>query len=751
MQFFISNTSERVQYHISTSGVAPLGGVGGVRLRLSQVLATVVPPPWLAPKPARFPVWRWSLARISRRTALGVFGAPLYLAMSQEAGAARARIPLNGVWRWKPEGAGTWSSIAIPESWPRSVQAIAAAYEREVTIPAAWSGRRITLSADCINSYAAAYVDGAKAGEMRYPAGEVDLTPWLRPGHTHLLSMQVIAMPLKAVMLSYSDSASAKTVEGTVARRGITGDVCLNAMPAGPRISGVAVETSVRKWEITVEAELSGLDARTPYRLIARIYDGRRLVKEFAGAGQRFSEAWRPEKLWDIHTPQNQCDLSLTLADANGAELDTAFPVRFGFRELWIDGRDFRLNGSRICLSATPLDNAQTSVASAGYEATRATLQRFKSFGVNFVYTHNYGCEPGTHYSFEEVLRAADDEGILLAFSQPHFGQYDWTAADADTANGYAQHAAFYVRVARNHPSVVFYSTSHNGAGYSEDMNPDLIDGVNEPREQWSARGAERARRAEAIIRRLDGSRIVYHHAGGNLNAMYTVNFYGNWIPPQEMDEWFEHWATAGVKPLFTCEYSVPFLWDWSMYRGWYKGKREFGSAVVPWEFHVAEWDSQFLGDRAYRITEAERANLRWEAEQFRKGSERVAARGLPVQPQLARVRGPDCGLCRARSSRTGALSGRGDFRPTEHRGTSRTTGRKRESDRRGRGPAPVQHAAVGVHRRKAGGLHQQGPQLPAGREGGKAAHGHQQLARERHGKLRLAVRRRVVNRQREQ
>ncbi|MBZ5583400.1 MAG: hypothetical protein LAQ30_14555 [Acidobacteriia bacterium] len=464
-------------------------------------------------------------------------------------------------------------------------------------------------------------IDGVKAGEMRYPAGEVELTALLRPGRTHLLSMQVIAMPLKAVMLSYSDSAAAKTVEGTVARRGITGDVRLNAMPAGPRISGVAVETSVRNWQIAVEAELSDLDGRAPYRLIARIYDGPRLLKEFAGAGRRFTDAWRPEKLWDIHTPQNQYELTLTLADANGAELDTAFPVRFAFREFWIDGRDFRLNGSRIFLSATPLDNAQTSAASAGYDATRATLRRFKSFGVNFVYTHNYGCEPGTHYGFEEVLRAADDEGVLVAFSQPHFGQYDWTAPDAEARNGYAPHAAFYARVARNHPSVVFYSTSHNGAGYSEDMNPDLTDGVHEPREQWSARGAERARRAEAIIRRLDGSRIVYHHSGGNLNAMHTVNFYGNWIPPQEMDDWFEHWATAGVKPLFTCEYSVPFLWDWSMYRGWYQGKREFGSAVVPWEFHVAEWDAQFLGGGAYRITDAERANLRWEAEQFRKGS----------------------------------------------------------------------------------------------------------------------------------
>jgi len=560
------------------------------------------------------------LAEISRRAALGILGAPLCAARPPQRTVTRGRISLNGVWRWKPEGTEAWRSIAIPDCWPKESPAIAARYEREIAIPAEWRGRRITLSADCINSYAAVYVDDMKVGEMRYPCGEVDLTPWCRPGRTYALSLEVIAMPLKAVMFSYSDSASARTVAGTVVRRGITGDVYLNAMPAGPRIATVKVETSVRKWEITLDAPLSDLDANAPYRRVATIYDGERLVKEFTGGTQRFTEAWQPEKLWDIHTPQNQYLLSLTLTDASGKELDTAWPVRFGFREFWIDGRDFRLNGSRLYLSAAPIDNAQTSVATAGYQATCTTLQHFKSFGVNMVYTHNYGCEPGSHFSFEEVLRAADDEGMLLAFSQPHFGQYDWTAADADTHNGYAAHAAFYVRVAQNHPSVIFYATSHNGAGYSEDMNPALIDGLHAPRDPWSARGAARALRAEAIIRRLDASRIVYHHAGGNLGAMYTVNFYGNWIPPQEMDDWFEHWSASGVKPLFTCEYSVPFLWDWSMYRGWYKGKREFGSAVVPWEFPVAEWDAQFLGDRAYRISETEAVNLRWEARQFRKG-----------------------------------------------------------------------------------------------------------------------------------
>ena len=80
------------------------------------------------------------------------------------------------------------------------------------------------------------------------------------------------------------------------------------------------------------------------------------------------------------------------------------------------------------------------------------------------------------------------------------------------------------------------------------------------------------ALRAEAILKRLDPSRIVYHHSSGNLGSIYSLNFYTNFTPIQEMDDWFGHWATKGVKPLFTCEFAVPFTWDWTMYRGWYRG-----------------------------------------------------------------------------------------------------------------------------------------------------------------------------------
>ena len=300
---------------------------------------------------------------------------------------------------------------------------------------------------------------------------------------------------------------------------------------------------------------------------------------------------------------------------------DAALPLRFGFREFWIDGRDFYLNGTRIFLSAVPLDNAQVGARSATYAgAARESLERLKSFGINFVYTHNYGCEPGSHLSFAEILRAADDVGMLVAFSQPHFSHYDWKAPTPTETNGYARHAEFYVRVAQNHPSVVAYSMSHNATGYDEDMNPDMIDGIHDPRDTWALKNAKLALRAEAIVKRLDPGRIVYHHSSGNLGSMHTINFYPNFAPIQELSDWFEHWATKGVKPAFLCEYGAPFTWDWTMYRGWYKGQREFGSAKVPWEFCLAEWNAQFLGDRAFQISEPEKANLRWEAKQFRAG-----------------------------------------------------------------------------------------------------------------------------------
>ncbi len=578
---------------------------------------------------------------------------------SHETTPTRERICINGLWRWQPARGDAngppkdaWGYFKVPGSWPgigdylqKDSQTVfvnpawketklsdvkAAWYEREIVVPAEWQGRRLSLSMDYLNSFAVVYVDGKKAGELRFPAGELDMSDLCKAGQKHVLALLVMALPLKGVMLSYADTASAKEVKGTVARRGLCGDVYLIGAPQAARVEDVKVETSVRRGDITFSSTVTGIARDSQYVLRAIISSEGKDPAKFESkpfkAGDlsegrfAFSAMWKPERLWDIHTPQNVYEVKLSLVDAGGKVVDTSFGARFGFRELWIDGKDFWLNGSRIFLSAVPVDSATIGAAAANYAAAHETLVRLKTIGVNMVYTHNYECEPGSHLGFEELLRAADDVGMLVAMTQPHFSQYDWKAADADANNGYARHAAFYARISQNHPSVVFYAMSHNATGYDQDMNPDLIDGIHDARDQWAIDNMKLALRAEAIVHKIDPTRIVYHHAGGNIGSMHTMNFYPNFAPIQELTDWFGHWAQKGVKPAFMCEYGGPFTWDWTMYRGWYKGQREFGSAAVPWEFCLSEWNAEFLGDRAFAPNELEKANLRWEAKEFEGG-----------------------------------------------------------------------------------------------------------------------------------
>src|SRR5262249_54059367 len=188
--------------------------------------------------------------------------------------------------------------------------------------------------------------------EVRFPGGEVNLTAACRPGATHRLSLLVVALPLKGVLLSYTDTNSAREVKGTVERRGLCGDVWLTGTP-DTRITDVKIDTSVRKGEITVSAAIAGLAADAAYSLRVTIRNDGQVVREFAakpfktaaltGGRVTLSESWKPYALWDVSAPDNLHEASVALVAADRV-VDTALPVRFGYREFWIDGRDFYLN-----------------------------------------------------------------------------------------------------------------------------------------------------------------------------------------------------------------------------------------------------------------------------------------------------------------------------------------------------------------------------------------------------------------------
>jgi hypothetical protein len=198
-----------------------------------------------------------------------------------EATSTRERLCINGLWRWQPAATGSlqvptnsWGYFKVPACWPgigdymqsdyqtlhahpdwkntKLGEVRSAWYERSITIPQNWAGRHISIALEYLNSYAVMYVDGRQVGQVRFPAGAVDISSVVRPGATHVLSLLVVAMPLKAVMESYTDTNNARQRQGRVERRGLCGDVWLVSEPTGPRLDVVRIETSFRQQQITL-------------------------------------------------------------------------------------------------------------------------------------------------------------------------------------------------------------------------------------------------------------------------------------------------------------------------------------------------------------------------------------------------------------------------------------------------------------------------------------------------------------------
>ncbi len=579
----------------------------------------------------------------------------------REGTATRESICINGLWQWQP---GTfnadavptdkWGYYKVPGPWPgvqyylrknsqncyahpawkgQENTCTSAWYQREIVIPDKWAGRRITVSTEYLNSHAVIFVDGRKAGELWYPSGELDITTMARPGQKQVLSMLVTGLTLEELRkLRNEQIAPAADRKRKIDMFcGLCGDVFLQSTPAGARMQDVMVDTSVRKGEIACHVALDGLQDGTQYHLAVKVLEDGKVVKEFSSpvftsadlkSGRyTFSQSWKPSKLWNVDTPENMCVLAIDLLDGQGNTVDVIGSIRFGYREFWIDGRDFMLNGSPISCLIIPLDNALWGASGANYQAARESFLRWKAAGVNAMFCHNYGVTPGDTVSYDEVLQAADDVGMLIAFSQPHFKEYDWNAAAADEKNGYARDAAFCVSVARNHPSVVWYATSHNTLGNFLFNAPDVAGGVQDlAPDRNRQRNVESALRAESIIRGLDPSRLVYHQSGGDTGVVWGQNFYLNFAPIQERCDWFEQWATRGVKPLFISEWGAPYGINWTMFRGFWGRTRSWGNDRGAWEFCAAEWNAQFLGDRAFDINDAEKTNLRFEAGKCREG-----------------------------------------------------------------------------------------------------------------------------------
>ncbi|MDZ4199916.1 MAG: beta galactosidase jelly roll domain-containing protein [Kiritimatiellia bacterium] len=582
--------------------------------------------------------------------------------------ATQSRLCINGLWQFRPfletddagrvpEAVDRWGWFKVPGIWPtthwtlsqNSVQTMHMAsgldprewdsqkmdqawYRRRIRIPADWGERRIRLVFTMLQTHAAVFVDGRPAGEVWFPGGSLDLTEAVRPGSDHELTLRVTARPLEADRADFMAPDRIILSKAAVKLKGITGDVFLESAPPQDAIRDVRVVASAHEGRIGFDLGLVNT-SKSAYRVRAVIAQGTQTVRtlewekgERNGSRLSVSADWPDAPRWDVDTPENLLLATVSVLDADGSLLDEALPVRFGFRDIRISGKDFLLNDVPIRLRALHNVTANTLADEACAEGARRSIARMQEYGFNFIIFGNYNFVPGEVGYMDALLDACDETGMLVSVSLPHAKDFDWKLHDPDVAARFRELTEWIIRRVQNHPSVIFYGMTHNATGYRGDQNPLKIDGLYDPdlvarpldadgNPQRSQTRAQ-AMLAQGIARSIDPDRPVYHHQSGNLGDMHTVNIYLNWAPPQERSDWLAHWSTVGQKPLFFVEWGLPHVSSWSSYRG----------PLFIWRYPALQslWVSEFsaahVGERAYAENPGLRAALDAEEKFWEKG-----------------------------------------------------------------------------------------------------------------------------------
>lgn len=548
--------------------------------------------------------------------------------------AVRERVCLNGVWRFAPAGRQApaandegWGYIRVPGDW-RNVptapgitvagkgplwqgfdgnEVDRAWYERTIKVPAGWAGRAVIVELQRVSTDALVYANGTECGRVSWPAGEVDISRAVKPGEEATLRILVAAAKEDADATAILEGKRGP-VRANLASRGLIGDVMLSCRPAGPHVSDVFIQPSTRRKELALTVELAGIAEAGTVKLMAHLLDGEKEEKRFITEVKvdpalvqtvRVAWPWPNPRLWDLGQP-NLYTLKL---DAEGAGMADEYAQRFGFREFWVQGKRFYLNGTEIRLRPCVLP-AETPFFGMA-EVADAAIEGFRGAGFNIQELYPWDeDERGTAEYREQYCERADAKGWALiapALSMARYA-FPWLKpnwGDAGIKEEWEKRMAAAMRPYRNHPSVLMWATSPNTFGHGDDQNPRRIgqrrDGeawrtVDEAWQQHLVTGDD----AVGLIKRHDPTRPVLVHHGGPVGDVYAISVSLFPLPLQEREEWLTEWAQRGNLPLMAVEMGTS---PWSYLRG--RGSLDQALLSEPL---LTEYAAGVLGREAYAL-----------------------------------------------------------------------------------------------------------------------------------------------------
>jgi beta-galactosidase len=565
-----------------------------------------------------------------------------------------SQIYLNGTWQFvpavgnpqNPPVSPSWGSIQVPGDWQEeksefipgiitrgtgkdwenfnSKQLSKAWYQKNIDIPGDWTNRRIFIDLARVSTDAVIFVNGINCGQIAWPYGTIEITKAAKPGQ-NTLSILVVAVSDendKAVIMGPTEIYTEKS---KLQSRGIIGEVRVLSVPPGPLISDVFVQTSTRNKQVKLDVELADVTQNGQVQLVAQMVDEKgKIEQNFTGTANvqakpiqtvQIQWDWKNPRLWDVGQP-NLYTLQLAV---KGSGIDTQYAQPFGFREFWIEGRKFFLNGTEFRLRP----NLHSDTWQGGtVEVSDRLIDNYVKAGFNITEMWPWNHDERGRWHFRELFsERADLKGFPIMAPALDITPIAWSEQwnNRQMIDRWKARMTAEMRRYRNHPSVLMWATSPNYFGNGDDQNPRRIgrkkvEGTLGSVEDQRLRAkTPLGNEAFAAMKSADPTRPVMVHQGGTFGDVYSLNSYLNMIPLQEREEWISEWSKTGEMPYMVVEFGTP------LHATMMRNRQGFNKVIVsePW---MTEFAAMYFGKQAYELeTTAYKGKIR---EQFVKDQE---------------------------------------------------------------------------------------------------------------------------------
>ncbi|TAG95798.1 MAG: beta-galactosidase [Oscillatoriales cyanobacterium] len=563
----------------------------------------------------------------------------------------RDQIYLNGTWQFvpaignpqNPPQSPSWGSIQVPGNWQEeknestpgiisrgtgpawekfnNQQLSKAWYQRNIEIPTDWKNRRIFIDLARVSTDAIIFVNGINSGQIEWPYGTIEITKLAQPGQ-NTISILVVAVSDEKDKTVIMGPTEIYTTKSNLQSRGIIGEVRIFSLPPGPLISDVFVQTSTRKQQIKLDVELKDIKQNGQIQLVAQMLDEKGKVEQkFTGTAEvqakpiqtvKVQWDWKKPRLWDVGQP-NLYTLKLAV---KGSGINTQYDQPFGFREFWIEGRKFFLNGTEFRLR--PILHPD-SWESGTVEGSDKLIESYNKAGFNIVETWPWNHDERGKWHFRELFsERADLKGfpVMAPALDVSLLASNGSWNNRSLKDRWKSRMTTEMRRYRNHPSILMWATSPNFFGNTDDQNPRRIGkkvvagnlDANRLRDITTL-----ANESFASMKSVDPTRPVMVHQGANFGDVYALNSYLNVIPLQEREEWISEWSKTGDMPYMVVEFGTP------LHATMMRNRAGFEKVIVS-EPLMTEFAAIYLGKQAYELeTTAYKNKIR---EQFVKGQE---------------------------------------------------------------------------------------------------------------------------------